>query len=108
VGEGDYCIVCEGEKKAMVVYQTLDNPQIQVLGIPGKMYAAERIKELVAHAGAVYIILDPDARKEARTLSEALGGTVVNLPFKVDDAILDYGLKKEDIQTALRQSRYSA
>ena len=90
-------LVVEGEIKAMVTHAALwqgedpepVDPQLFVVGIPGKSYKPEWIAEL-NKADRVIICLDPDAQKEARSLAQSLSiqAKVINLPGKIDDLIL--------------------
>lgn len=86
-------VVVEGEKKAMVVFQTLDLPGVQVIGIPGKgiwREVAEKIK-----GQTPLILLDPDAQPQAAKMAADVGGAkVVEFGRKIDDAIIKHGLTK--------------
>lgn len=83
-------LVVEGEIKAMVTYETLwngdeqDTPQ--VIGIPGKTQFRGLVDALKGHD--VYVCLDPDAGAEAIEAARLVGGKVITLPMKIDDAIL--------------------
>lgn len=101
----DKTIVVEGEIKGMVTFSTYDKPMTQVIGIPGKSIwhdVADKIK-----GQDVYICLDPDATKEACTMARDLGGAkVIVLSEKIDDAIINYGLDGQWINSLLTSARY--
>ncbi|HOD05105.1 MAG TPA: CHC2 zinc finger domain-containing protein [Anaerolineaceae bacterium] len=98
-------LVVEGEIKAMVVYQTLDDPAIQVIGIPGKT-AAQQVTAALGDGGRdVVICLDPDAQAESRSLARQVGGRVLMLVDKVDDAILSGSLDKSALKWLLKTAR---
>lgn len=78
-------LVVEGEIKGMVAYLTLDDPDIQVIGIPGKSWFPHIADQLKGHD--VTICFDPDADQEALGAAKSVGGKVVRIAMKVDDAI---------------------
>jgi hypothetical protein len=102
-------LIVEGEKKAMVVYITADQPDLQVIGVPGKNVPAN-IVEMLKKCEPVYICLDPDATPEAEALARTLGraSRVIDLPGKVDDLIIDNGLDKAWMRAVLNGARKSA
>lgn len=86
-------LLVEGEIKALVVQVALyaldPLPNMTVLAVAGKSIKAELLAE-IQHAERVYILLDPDAGKQAAALCADLGAhrcKVVSLPGKVDDLI---------------------
>ena len=102
----DQVIVCEGAKKAIVtaVYTEAD---ATVLAVPSKSgWRASGILQAIKDAGRVWIILDPDAEREALDFGEAVGvaARIVTLPVKIDDGILNYGLDKNAMRSAMRQA----
>lgn len=100
-------LVVEGEIKAAVTFATLDNPDWQVVGIPGKTPRADLLEQ-INPAEQVVICLDPDAGKEAREMGEKLGKSRVRLwelPGKIDDMITGYGLGKEWVMAGLNHAR---
>lgn len=105
LGQGSELIICEGEKKAMVTYLTLDRPGVQVIGIPGKTYRG--VEKYGADVEQVYICLDPDAQHEANIMAGLFGdrARVIDLPYKIDDLVVQYGMDKFDIQNLLRTAR---
>jgi hypothetical protein len=104
--KADYVIKCEGEKKAAVTFLTLDNPKIQVFGMP--VSPSDDLLQLIK--GKVIIdILDPNMKEwqEVR-LQEAykdIDYRVLRLPMKIDDMILRAGLDKSDMRSMLKQAR---
>ena len=98
-------LVVEGEIKAMVVYQTLDDPAIQVIGIPGKTAAQQVIAALGDGGRDVVVCLDPDAQAEGQSLARQVGGRVLMLVDKVDDAILSGSLDKSALKWLLKTAR---
>jgi hypothetical protein len=108
LGEGKYGIICEGEKKAMVTYITIDEPDIQVIGIPGKEWLKDGgIKKYISDMERVYICLDPDAKEEAEEMAYMYRDVarIIDLPFKIDDLILKYGLRSSDLKQLLKTTR---
>jgi hypothetical protein len=86
-------LIVEGEIKAMVVQVALFSldpvPNMTVIGVAGKSIKGELLDELTS-AERVYILLDPDASKQAADLRATLGASkckIIGLPGKVDDLI---------------------
>lgn len=91
-------VVVEGEKKAIVLEQTLDNPNLRVVGIQSKT-PSPAIFENMKNLDPVYVFLDPDAKeKENKSKESAVEyvtrlvgkerARIVDCPVKVDDGIL--------------------
>lgn len=101
----DEVFIVEGSKKAMVLGLRKGLLHNTVIGIPGKS-AWAGVEERVKPCGRVWIILDPDAIEWAHKLGRAIGSAarIVELPTKIDDAILHYGLSWPRFQGALRQA----
>jgi hypothetical protein len=101
----DRVLVLEGELKAAVTFQVLwtDNVTIQVVGIPGKNQFRGIANDLKGHD--VYICFDPDAGEQAREAARAVGGKVITLPVKIDDAIIDGLLSRRDLLMRLKTAR---
>ncbi len=101
--QAERILIVEGEKKAMVTYLTIENNNIQVIGLPGKNQwksIADKIK-----GQSVYIWLDPDAYQEAIEFSKLINGRVINVAMKIDDAINEGVLTKRGIYNLLSTSR---
>jgi len=96
----------EGEKKAMVTFITADNPNVQVVGIPGKNPSKELLAKL-DKCEPLYICLDPDASREARQIANDLHPSrcrIIELPDKIDDMILQHRLDKAWLNNVVRQA----
>ena len=92
LNNGDWAIVAEGEKKAMVAFITTNlNERLQVFGMPlsPSLELLESIK-----ANHIVYIPDPDAFEKEYTINRVIGAwarrdfRVVKLPNKLDDYIL--------------------
>lgn len=102
--EAETIVVWEGEFKAQVLYVTLDDPKIQVLGLPGKNHWRGVLGKVAGKR--LFIGFDPGSEKEASDFAKAAGGAgVIALSGKVDDCIVNYGLKKEWAASLLRNAR---
>ena len=101
--DAERILVVEGEKKAMVTYLTLNDSDIQVIGLPGKNQWKTIAENLTGKN--VYILLDPDALKEANEFSRLVGGKLINITMKIDDAIIDGILDKYGVQKLLAGAR---
>jgi DNA primase len=87
-------LVVEGEIKSMVSFITAEDSGLQVVGLPGKN-PSEKIVEKLKECDPLYLCLDPDA--DPKPLALKLGKDrvrIIELPFKIDDGILDNGLDK--------------
>ena len=103
---GEQAIICEGAKKA-IVPTAYTETTATVLAVPSKSgWRASGILGAVKDCGRVWVILDPDAERNAYELAEAIGqaARVVTLPVKVDDGLLHYGLDKDALRMAMRQA----
>lgn len=98
-------IIVEGEIKAAVTFLTLDQIGTQVIGIPGKQVWRKLLPELEGRTDTV-IILDPDAKKDAVEMARSMGGArVADLPEKIDDMIINYGLGADWIKSVFHNAR---
>lgn len=100
-------VVVEGEIKAAVTFATLESDKWQVVGLPGKTPSAELLSQL-SSAEQLVLCLDPDARKETLELGDKLGAErvrVLELPDKIDDMIVRYGLDKRWLERQLVSAR---
>ena len=111
--------LAEGEIKSMVVYQTLDDPNIQVEGLP----AARPDDSIWAQFDGyepVYLCLDPDARvrpkqSNGKVVLSAVENAIhklgrervfaLDLPGKVDDMIIENNLGKNWMQYMIYNAR---
>jgi hypothetical protein len=102
----DNILYVEGEKKAMVTFLTLDSGKWQVIGIPGKNQWKREVEKVKGRR--VFVLFDPDALDDARQFAAAAGGYYMDLPYKIDDLIIEAGLGKVDIQRYLKTARKGA
>lgn len=101
--EGVMTIVVEGEIKAAVLSQLLLDPEIQVVGVPGKSMFAK-----VQHqfTGKNYVVIpDPDAAKETTEFARAIKAKYVRLPAKVDDYIIQNNITKDAMVNIIKGGR---
>jgi hypothetical protein len=99
-------MIVEGEIKSMVSYITADDPELQVVGIPGKNMPEWMYKKF-AEADPIYLCFDPDASREARASAARLGLSrcrLIELPDKIDDLILRHRLGKDWMRRTLAQA----
>jgi hypothetical protein len=99
-------VIVEGEFKADVLEQTLNNPSLRVVGLQSKT-PSPIIFEQMKNLDPVFVWLDPDAfnveivdGKPRETAVERITRMIgkervriVNCPVKVDDGIVKYGLE---------------
>lgn len=100
-------LVVEGEIKSMVSFITADDPNLQVVGLPGKN-PSEKIVEKLKDCDPLYLCLDPDA--DPKYVASQFGKErvrIIELPEKIDDLILDNDLDKfwmERVMSLARQA----
>lgn len=100
-------LVAEGEIKAAVAFAALDDPNWQVVGLPGKTPKPALLQQL-AQAEQIVLCLDPDAAEQVPAIGNALGADrvrVLALDEKIDDMIVSYGLGKPWLTARIRQAR---
>lgn len=98
----------EGEIKAMVTFITLDDPDMQVIGFPGKNSNIDHVKAYTENASDVFVCCDPDTGKMNEDLVHELGPgrcRIVETPVKIDDYILEAGIERYQLKTLFNQSR---
>ena len=104
----DEVMIVEGSKKAMVttIRSEMDIDRVHVFGIPSKNSWAG-IEQRVSKCGRVWICLDPDATDWARKLAGRLGpnARVIELPYKIDDGFILYGLTPAILNEAKKYAR---
>lgn len=108
--DGELILVVEGAIKAMVTWSRITETEVQVIGVPvqgGYRSLTEKIK-----GKKVIIIPDPDGNtKNEKTLAQpvdlarAVGGSILRLPAKVDDYLLETETTPDNFYKALRQAR---
>jgi hypothetical protein len=99
----DRVLIVEGEIKAMVAYLCADDNDLQVIGIPGKSSIRNVQEWLSGHT--VYILLDPDAREQAMDFARDIGARFMQLPMKIDDAVLAGALDKRGLRALMAGAR---
>jgi hypothetical protein len=105
IDAADRVIIVEGEIKAAVTFLTLDRPAVQIIGIPGKNVWSKLAPQLEGRKDTV-ILLDPDAKAEAVKMARSIGGAkVADLPEKIDDMIVNYGLGREWLESVFHNAR---
>lgn len=87
----------------MVAYITLDSTKWQVMGIPGKNYFRQMVPLLKGRQ--VVICLDPDALTQAIDMARQVGGRVMEISEKIDDAINAGMIDKDMLRCMIRSSR---
>ncbi len=101
--DADTLLIVEGEIKAMVTYITLDDANLQVVGIPGKTQTRHVVEKAKGHK--TYWLLDPDAEAQAIEAARACGGRVIRTSMKIDDAILAGGIDKRGLRQLMNGAR---
>lgn len=96
-------LVVEGEVKSMIAYITLDSAKWQVMGIPGKKIFRDLIPKL--RGRQVVVCLDPDALPEAEEMARSVSGRVMEIQYKIDDAINAGMIDKVMLRQLIRASR---
>ncbi len=103
----DGVVICEGAIKSIVtkMYMTGETGY-SVLAVPSKNSWAG-IVEVVKDCGRVWVVLDPDGKREANKLGAEIGknARVINLPGKIDDMINDNELTENSFLYALKTAR---
>lgn len=107
-------LLVEGEFKALTSYITLDNPQVNVVGLPGKSPDVTMLDSM-EQCDPVIICLDPDAYSRingAKVSSfERLStyfkerARIIRLPYKIDDMIVSGVLDKSDLNNLVETAR---
>jgi hypothetical protein len=107
-------IIVEGEFKAMTTYITLDDPNMFVVGLPGKSPNLEML-QVLDECEVVYLLLDPDAfvkqKNDQITPIRRLvdhfkeKSRVISLPYKVDDMISNGMIEKQDLKQLINTAR---
>lgn len=110
-----HLLICEGEIKSMVTFQTIDSATIQVAGIPTVTPSSEMVDSFKEY-DPIYICLDPDAYQRPSRDTQSPIERVVNLfgnktvkvielPDKIDDLIVDGLLDKDSLRGAFKRAR---
>lgn len=102
----DVVWIVEGDKKAGITFITLDNPNIQMIGLPNSPS-----DELLSAIGGktIYYVPDPDVSQKLRQrVFDNFKGRdlrMIETPDKIDDWILRNAITKPDLQTIATQAR---
>lgn len=88
-------ILVEGEKKSIVLEQTLDDPKLRVIGLQTKTPAPELFSQL-KNFDTIYVWLDPDANQKENKSKESAVEYVTRLSGKERVRIVDCSVKLDD------------
>lgn len=111
--EKNSLLLVEGEIKAMVTYVTLDDPKMQVIGLPS-MCPESGVLDMLSGYDPIYFCPDPDAfgangnGSPAGKVSKMLGlerVRIIQLPGKIDDLIVEKSLDKKTLKNLLKMGR---
>lgn len=99
-------LVVEGALKALTVISAGVDSVVAVSNKQGAPRVVSENAALLAAYERVYILLDPDARVEARACALAIPNSrIVELPDKVDDWLVRLGMDVGPLLSALRYAR---
>ncbi len=99
-------LVVEGALKALTVISAGIDSVVAVSNKQGAPRVVGENQAALAAYERVYILLDPDARAEARTAALTIPNSrIVELPEKVDDWLVRLGMDVEPLLCALRYAR---
>ena len=101
--DGGLIIVTEGEIKAMVTWATVSESDVQVIGVPGRS-SFKAIADKVRGKNVV-VIPDPGAERDAFDFAKSIQARYLPMPAKVDDYILETGIKSDGFYALIKQSR---
>lgn len=109
--DGGIVLVVEGAKKAMVAWTRANTSDFQAIGVPSLVKFPGLADSLRECGKRVIVIPDPRANERDRDarkpydLAREIGAKVLRLPSKVDDFLLDTGLRGNGFMTLLKQAR---
>lgn len=102
--DGGLIIVTEGEKKAMVTWASLNEADIQVIGVPGRTQfknIADKLK-----SKNVIVIPDPGAERDAYDFAKSVQARYLPIGEKIDDYIIETGINSNGLYSLIKnQSR---
>lgn len=106
---GRFVVAIEGEIKAIVVNQAIQDRRIVVVGMPGAT-PSNGVVEQLREANEVLLVMDPGAEEQGERLAQQVGGRTRLLVTteKIDDAIIAHDLTGTQVRRWLRQARRSA
>ena len=111
--DGEFVIVVEGAKKAMVTWSKAPT-ETQVIGVSTQGTYRQLEEKLKGKVGKrVIVIPDPDKVTEknekvltqSRDLARAVGGKILRVPEKIDDYIIRAGMSPNSFYKLLQQAR---
>jgi hypothetical protein len=98
-------VVCEGEKKAGIMEQTLDNLDLRCVGIQSKKPSPE-VFEAIVDLEPIYLWLDPDASEKEKNGESAIE-YCVRILGKERVRVIDCSVKSDDgIKAGLNPMNY--
>lgn len=101
---GGLIFVMEGEVKSMVTW-TRAETEWQCIGVPGQEMYKHLTEQLKPVGSRVIVVPDPNAELKAEQLAKAIGGSILQLPEKIDDFILATGANANDLYKLSKQAR---
>jgi len=107
-GDDTPVILVEGEIKAIVIAQYIDEPGVHVVGVPGKRNLNETILAPLEKSSSIVIGFDPDAYEHADLAAELLGRErckIASFPDKPDDLFVDSGMTTADFWFIISQAK---
>lgn len=102
--DGGLILVMEGEKKAMVTW-TRSDVEWQCIGVPGQEMFSALIETLRPVGKRVLVVPDPGAEKKAMLLAREIGGSILQMPQKIDDYLLATNATQNDLYKMQKQAR---
>lgn len=108
--DGDYVLVMEGSKKAMVTWTVCDSGW-QTIGAPSQTLFKSLIEKLKPVGNRVVVIPDPNTEKnpnawrKAYELAKGVNGYFMPVPLQMDDYILSAEINKDDLYKMIKLSR---
>lgn len=108
--DGGKIIVMEGAKKAMVTWTRSDSDW-QCIGVDSQEMYKNMVEVLQPVGSRVIVIPDPNtdgnpnAVRKAWHLAKQIGGTMVQIPVKIDDLILETNMQQNELYNLLKQAR---
>jgi hypothetical protein len=108
--DGDYVLVMEGAKKAMVTWTRVTG-WIQCIGVPSQEGYKALVEKLKPCGKNTIVIPDPNtdgnpnALKKGWTLAKEIGGSFLQVPMKIDDYILQAEMDSNTLFRMIKQAR---
>ncbi len=108
-------LIVEGEFKAMTTHICIGDPDLHIVGTPGKTPSEELLKSQLKDCEIIYLLLDPDAYVSeqrgritpVRRMIDIFGerSRIMQLPYKVDDMLLSGQLTKKELLGLMQTAR---